>query len=59
MTTIVHFDIAAEDIQRAKTFCEKLFNSKIEPIPGSMEYYKIATKDEKGKEGIAGGMGKR
>jgi predicted enzyme related to lactoylglutathione lyase len=24
-----------------------------------MEYYNIATKDEKGKEGIAGGMGQR
>ena len=59
MTTIVHFDIPAENIKRAKNFYEKLFDWKIEPVPGPMEYYNITTKDEKGKEGIAGGIGQR
>ena len=59
MATIVHFDVPAEDIQRAKIFYEKLFEWKIEPVPGPMEYYNILTKDENGKESIGGGMGKR
>jgi len=59
MTTIVHFDVPAEDLKRAKIFYEKLFEWKIEPVPGPMEYYNIVTKDENGKEGIGGGMGKR
>ena len=59
MTTIVHFVVPAEDLKRAKIFYEKLFEWKIEPVPGPMEYYNIVTKDENGKEGIGGGMGKR
>ena len=59
MTTIVHFDVPAEDLKRAKIFYEKLFEWKIEPVPGPMEYCNIVTKDENGKEGIGGGMGKR
>jgi predicted enzyme related to lactoylglutathione lyase len=59
MATIVHFDVPAEDVQRAKTFYEKLFDWQIEPVPGPMEYYNILTKDENGIEGVAGGMGKR
>lgn len=59
MATIVHFDVPAEDIQRAKIFYEKLFEWKIEPVPGPMEYYNIFTHDENGKESIGGGMGKR
>ena len=59
MTTIVHFDIPAENIKRAKNFYEKLFDWKIEPVPGPMEYYNITTKDEKGNEGIAGGIVQR
>lgn len=59
MATIVHFDVPAENINRAKKFYEELFGWKIEPVPGPMEYYEITTKDENGKEGVAGGMGKR
>ena len=59
MSTIVHFDIPTEDIKRAKNFYEKLFDWKIEPVPGPMEYYNISTKDEKGIESVGGGMGKR
>ena len=49
MTTIVHFDVPAEDIQRAKIFYETVFNWEITRVPGPMEYFNIATKDEKGK----------
>lgn len=59
MPTIVHFDIPTEDMNRARNFYEKLFNWTIEQVPGPMEYYNIATKDEKGNESIGGGMGKR
>ena len=59
MTKIVHFVIPAENIKRAKFFYEKLFDWKIEPVPGPMEYYNITTKDEKEKEGIARGIGQR
>ena len=59
MSTIVHFDIPAEDINRAKNFYEKLFDWKIEPVPGPMEYFNISTKDEEGNDSIGGGMGMR
>ena len=59
MSTIVHFDVPAEDINRAKNFYEKLFNWKIEPVPGPMEYFNISTRDDKGNLSVGGGMGKR
>lgn len=59
MPTIVHFDISADDPKRAKRFYEELFNWKIEPLPGPVEYYLIETSDLKGKEGVGGGMAKR
>jgi predicted enzyme related to lactoylglutathione lyase len=59
MTAIVHFDVPVDDINRAKKFYNEIFGWKIERIPGEMEYYEISTTDEKGKEGIRGGMGLR
>ena len=59
MPTIVHFDVPAEDIKRASWFYSELFGWKIEPMPGPMEYYGIATKDLEGKPSVGGGMGKR
>jgi predicted enzyme related to lactoylglutathione lyase len=59
MSTIVHFDVPAENINRAKNFYEKLFNWKIEPVPGPMEYFNISTMDDKGNLSVGGGMGKR
>lgn len=58
MPTIVHFDISADDLERAKKFYENLFDWKIEAAPG-MQYYLIQTTDLDGKQGIAGGMAKR
>ena len=53
MNSIIHFDIACEDVQRAKKFYEGLFGWKITKAPGPMEYFMIET------EGVGGGMGKR
>ncbi len=57
MATIVHFDVPAEDMKRAKEFYEKLFGWKIDGVPGPMEYFNIATTDDEGKPGLGGGMG--
>jgi hypothetical protein len=59
MPTITHFDIPADDLERAKQFYTELFGWKIERAPGPMEYLFIATTNEKGEEGIGGGMAKR
>jgi predicted enzyme related to lactoylglutathione lyase len=52
MSSIVHFQIPADDIQRARTFYSQLFGWKIEKVQG-MEYYGIDT------FGLMGGMMKR
>jgi predicted enzyme related to lactoylglutathione lyase len=59
MPTIVHFDIATDDPERAKRFYEELFDWKMENPPGMMDYYLIETKDLNGQNGIGGGLGKR
>ncbi len=59
MATLVHFDISAEDTERARAFYKKLFNWQIEKLPGPMDYYMIRTMDLHGNAGIAGGMAKR
>jgi predicted enzyme related to lactoylglutathione lyase len=58
MSTIVHFDVPVEDVERAKNFYSNLFGWKIERVPGPMEYYNIETTDDKGEPSIGGGMGK-
>ena len=42
MTSIVHFEIPADDIQRAKTFYSDLFGWRMESMPG-MDYTMIDT----------------
>ena len=73
MPTIVHFEIPADDVERAKKFYTDLFGWKIEKWPGmnsgdssssssssyDMEYWKITTTDEKGNKALGGGMIKR
>ena len=59
MPTVVHFDIAADNPQRAKKFYEEVFNWKIEAPPGMPDYYLVETKDIAGGEGVGGGLGKR
>lgn len=59
MAKFVHFDLPADDLERAKKFYTELFGWKITKAPGPMEYYFIETADTKGEKGLAGGMGKR
>ncbi len=58
MPTIVHFDLPADNPQRAKKFYEELFNWKLDLAP-EMEYYLVETKGLDGGQGVGGGMTKR
>jgi predicted enzyme related to lactoylglutathione lyase len=58
MPTIVHFDIPADDLERARNFYKSLFGWKIEQPPG-FPYYLIETSALEGKPGVGGGMGQR
>jgi len=57
---IMHFEIPADDIARAKAFYEKTFGWKIKafPMPPGQEYFGVTAKKE-GEPGINGGMLKR
>jgi uncharacterized protein len=59
MPTIVHFDIATDNPQRAKQFYGELFDWKLAGPPGMTDYYLIQTADLAGKPGVGGGLGKR
>ena len=73
MPTVVHFEIPADDLERAKKFYNHLFGWKIEKWPRTddsqltsaatgqpIEYWMITTADDKGnKASIGGGMMKR
>lgn len=61
MPTVVHFDIGADDVERAKKFYEELFEWKINAVPveGKEEMYNlIETKALDGSKGVDGGMAK-
>ena len=55
MPTLVHFEIPADDIDRARKFYSELFGWEINHIP-EMDYWLITTSGEKA---IGGGMMKR
>ncbi len=57
MFSVVHFEIPADDVERAKKFYGELFGWKIEKFPGPipMEYWEITTGTEKGEMGLLGG----
>ncbi len=59
MATIAHFEIPADDIERAKEFYTQLFDWKIEKHDGPMDYWLISTTDAKGEKGLDGGMMQR
>ena len=62
MPTLVHFELPADDIERAKKFYTNLFGWNIEKWEGlanNMEYWTINTTDDKGNKGVGGGMMKR
>src|SRR5215467_8388974 len=57
---IMHFEIPADDVERAKGFYTKLFGWKCESYPagpGEDEYFMVMAKD--GEDGINGGLMKR
>ncbi len=55
MSTIVHFEIPVDDIERAKKFYTELFGWEIKEEP-EMKYYMIKTS---GENPVDGGMMKR
>lgn len=59
MPTIVHFDLPADDPDRAKKFYTRLFGWKFVAPPGFPDFYLIETTDLEGKPALGGGMGKR
>lgn len=59
MPTIVHIDIAADDMQRAKKFYESLFGWKMASPPGMDHYLLFETAGLNGEPGAGGGMAKR
>lgn len=59
MATIIHFDLSADDTERAKKFYSELFGWEFNELPGQVPYYLIETKDITGKPGPGGGMAKR
>lgn len=59
MPTIVHFDISANDLNRARQFYENMFGWKINIMQGFADYYEIETNNLEGKDGIGGGITKR
>ncbi|EKE18549.1 MAG: hypothetical protein ACD_9C00299G0001 [uncultured bacterium] len=62
MNTVIHFEIQADDIERAKKFYEKALGWKISQMmkkeEGGMDYWGIETK-KPGEPGINGGLYKR
>ena len=56
MNRIIHFEIHADDIERARTFYKAVFGWEIEKWP-NMEYWMVMTGPQESKEpGINGGM---
>ena len=54
----IHFDLTADDPQRAMNFYKDVFGWKFEKWSGPMEYWMVVTGDEKEK-GINGGLSKK
>ena len=60
MATVIHFDISANNLERAKIFYQKLFGWKIEKFTESpQDYYLIETQTATGEKGITGGIALR
>lgn len=55
MSRVIHFEIPAENPERAAAFYKKAFGWKIEKWPGPMEYWMVSTGAE-GTPGINGGL---
>lgn len=58
MATIVHFDVACDDPERAKKFYAALFGWKFTLVP-EFQYNLFTTEGLDGSPGVGGGLGKR
>ena len=58
MPRLIHFELGADDMQRAASFYETVFGWRFEKWAGPMEYWLISTGEE-GEPGIGGGLGKK
>jgi len=56
MPTICHFEIPAQDLERASAFYRKIFSWEISPAPGMPNYWFVSTQSSHGKEGIGGAI---
>jgi predicted enzyme related to lactoylglutathione lyase len=63
MPTVQHFEIPADDVERASKFYTGVFEWKMQklanPEDPSKDYWFFDTKDENGNKGIGGGLMKR
>jgi predicted enzyme related to lactoylglutathione lyase len=58
MPRVIHFEIAADEPERATRFYESVFGWEIQKWDGPMDYWLITTGPED-EPGIDGGLGKR
>ncbi|HWP31741.1 MAG TPA: VOC family protein [Fimbriimonadales bacterium] len=56
MPTICHFEIPAQDMERASAFYRNIFSWDISPAPGMPNYWFVNTKSSDGNEGIGGAI---
>ena len=63
MPTVQHFEIPADDVERAIKFYKGVFDWTIQKLPNpedpSKDYWFFDTKDQNGNKGIGGGLMKR
>jgi uncharacterized protein len=63
MPTVQHFEIAADNIQRAQEFYKKVFGWNMQrmpnPVHSELDYWMFETTDNKGNNGLTGGMMQR
>ena len=58
MSRVVHFDVEAEDPERAMTFYKSVFEWEFEQWDGPVEYWLVSTGPES-EPGIDGGLARR
>ena len=63
MPTVQHFEIAADDVNRAQEFYKNVFGWTMQrmnnPVRPEEDYWTFETKDNEGKRGLSGGLMKR
>jgi len=63
MPTVQHFEIAADDVNRAQEFYKKVFGWTMQrmsnPVRPEEDYWTFETRDDEGNQGLSGGLMKR